>query len=316
MYCKNCGTQLADNVQFCKNCGAKRELFVPAPSGHGAQYPPPASPHGYAPPPPGGYIQNLHSFGSSTLFLIGVILFTGAGFISLLVNFSLTGIFNLAMFALPAIALWLIYVASKQPRLPEKVFTSLTLYKVYAIIILVVFCMILGSVAIVWIIGMIAGVGFGAGGAVVVVFITGAIVIGIMVLFLVFYFVAALRIINGVRHGLATNTFAPLRGVTPFIVISWILVGFGVIGGFSAIAGAGFVDTIPEYTLNILLREFMWDIPHELYWVIDIVDEALISATPSAGAMAFAGLLSLVSAAGQGILLVVLGQFSNSVKMR
>jgi hypothetical protein len=255
----------------------------------------------YTAPPPAGYqgsyAQNLHSFGGSVPFLVGVILFTAGTLFAAMSNFSVFTIFSLLLPALPIIGLWLIFAASKKPITPEKTFPALTLVKVYTIIGMVLFCIGLAGVAILGAV-VLVGAGWLGGGAVAAAVIGVLIAIGIMVAYLIFYYIALLKILNGIRDGLTTNVFTPLRGVIPFSVLAWISIGIVALNAIVTLAAAGF--------LQGFYNDLLWEVPREFRGVV----EGLL---PSPGGLQLASFFSLVGAAGQGVLLVMLSRFNQSL---
>ncbi|MCL1820517.1 MAG: zinc ribbon domain-containing protein, partial [Oscillospiraceae bacterium] len=162
MFCEKCGNELSSGTVFCSKCGNKvgaadSQQSPPQPQPVYQQpvyqQPPPPTYQqqpAYQPPvkvavphyAPGGYAERLHSFGGSVLFMVGIILFTAGKLFTTFASFSVWSFFSLMILALPVTGFWLIFAASKMPRLPEKTLTSLTLFKVSIIIDLVVSCII------------------------------------------------------------------------------------------------------------------------------------------------------------------------------
>ena len=319
MFCDNCGVHCDGGTKFCNNCGAT--LAAPPP-GHNQPPPPTHSPgpmhHGQPMPPgppthygppgahinigPGSFADRLHSFGRSGTFLLGAILFAISSVLGFFVNINVIGFIQLGLISLPIIGLLIVYSASSSPRLPEKTFTGLTLIKVHTIIELVLLCIVAAIVLIAFIIMGIAGAILEPGLA-VVVFIIGIIVAGIFTLFIILYYVSILRIISGIRHNLMSNTFRPLRGVAPLMVIMIIMGVFAVIGSLSALAITDFSSTF--------LDELFWELQltwDQQNWVRSLVQPA------SVGVRMFSLLLVIAGYAGALMCIIVLRSFNNSLK--
>jgi len=205
------------------------------------------------------FTAHLHKHGSSTLFLVGIILFTAGNALTSIIAFSFLSIFQMALLALPIIGFWLIYAASKTPSEPEKTLPALTLFRVHTIISLVLLCIVAGLFALVALILSVAlGAEFG-GGAAVGALVLFLIVAGIIALFIVFYFVAILKIIKDIRRNIIENVFKPIRGVTSFTVFTYIMIGFGLLGtiiGFVALGIAtSFIDELIWYAPELMILE-------------------------------------------------------------
>ena len=143
MYCPKCGNEVTEG-NFCGKCGTQIKLSSPQ------QNELPNSNTNYSPAlvnitgyqyAPGSFVEKLHSYGKSNMFLVGIILFSVAELFSIFRNFSGFSIFSLIMLALPVTGFWFIFAASKVPKMPEKTMTALTLFKVSIIIDLVLKCL-------------------------------------------------------------------------------------------------------------------------------------------------------------------------------
>jgi len=297
------------------------------PSHYGAQQAPPPAPYGsvsnqygghnpYNAPAvvveqgPGSYAERLHSFGRSGTFLIGVILFAAGSVFSLFINFSLFNIIDLILLALPIIAGFLIFAASNSPRLPEKTLPALTLYKVSTIIGLVLFCIAMGAL----IIGMffLSGalaiasdfVGLDMNIGAIFILIT-LVVIAFFVAYLILYYVSALRIINGIRVGLMTNTFSPLRGVMPLMVIVIIAAAFSIISYMITIGMSSLINEI----FDEIIREIRWG---GLGNDFAVLVESFLPRM-DVGMLVIQMLLSAAASVGIIMCLAVVSKFSNSM---
>lgn len=233
-------------------------------------------------PAAGGFVQQLHMYGRSNLFLAGIILYSVGSALSVLLSFEPAGVLTLILLALPVTALWLIYAASKAPEAPEKTLASLTLFKI--VIITLIVAMGLGLLGLLLVILAII---------VTVDFFTQfeshlliglVLIFGIIIPFVIFYCVAGLKIIKGIRNGIIGNSFVKIQSVTPFLVMSYIFIGFEIL---AQIALLGELNIMPSE-----LMEFGGNTT-----MIQII----------------AMLFSLAATAGWVLILIVIGQFCKNV---
>ena len=325
MICNKCGTSSDGSTRYCVKCGA---TTAPQDQPQHSNYTPPQPPPSHQPalspygsPQPGNhfpvnninngqgsYAERLHSFGRSSAFLIGVILFSAGGILSILLSFSgfnaflaIYYVYLLIMLSLPIIGGFLIYAASVAPRLPDKILPALTMYKVATIISMVLYCIGMGILIIVLLIAAIVGFVLEAmAGAIMLIVVF--IVIVFFVLYLVLYYVSILRIINGVRGGLITNKFAPLRGVVPLMVVVIITAVFSFIGSIISIGVSGFFYELMDHAF------YLFDLADYL------TDFSIYIPTPNVGVMVITMLLNMASYIGVIICLSVVSKFSNSMK--
>lgn len=204
--------------------------------------------------------------------------------------------------ALPITGFWLIFASSKTPRLPEKTLPALTLFKVTAIIDLVVMSLMALILLIVSIMlfvaanelrqwggdGIFMGIGF------FMLLIAGGVVV-----FAIIYFRALLGIIKGLRNGITYNIFQPLPSVKIFSILTYIGVGISVFGALITIAATNF---IMQNVWNVLQM-----IPRELHSIITPLIDGLSNT-------AISTFFTLVTSGGIVVCLVVLNQFNNSLQ--
>jgi len=208
------------------------------------------------------YTDRIHTYGASTPFLFGAVLYSLGGLLLPLsmwifsehplfydASRRMLGYGFMSVVAvlpiLPIMALWMIYSASKSPRAPEKSLTSLTLFRVTFFIHLGV---IMAGAAILALL-------FGADGQAFpglsifesplhLVLILGAL--AIVVLYVTFFYGSLFSMVKGIRDGIYSNMFDELPGVSPFSVINYItsilliLVALAVI-----LIGVAPVDALP-----------------------------------------------------------------------
>jgi hypothetical protein len=328
MFCHSCGTSVK-GLNFCSKCGTAVKAATPQPQPAYQQQPQPAvqqpvqpqpayqppqpayqqpQPYPYQPKvrvhyAPGGFAERLHSHSGSILFLIGICLFTAGSLISLFMSFSIFSIFSLLLLALPVTGFWLMFAAAKAPVLPEKTLPALTLFKVSIIIDLVVSC--IGAFFLV--IGAIFSfIGAAASGELFVFILAFVmfLIAGGVVTFIIIYFKAVLNTIGSIREGLTTNFIKPLRGVNIFTILTYIGVGFSIIGSIVTMV----VLTIINNTMGSIdyFLRYELDMPRE---IVNIVSGMLPDFTMQIVATFF----TIVTSAGIVLCLVTLNLFNRSL---
>ena len=304
MQCKECGANADGTSKFCNYCGA-----VLPPQQAGNRPPQPYRvPHNhsqYLSPgmtvshEPGSYASRLHSYGRSPMFLVGMLLFIIGNVAGALLNFSIFNIFSLGLIALPVIGLILAYTASTNPCLPEKTLTALTLFKVSTIIELVLYCLLMAAVVIIAILVIVISAVAHDPAIVAITFVSVAFIVGIMVLFLIVYYVPLLCLIAGIKRGLISNVFEPLKGVTRVLVALIVLCVFMVISNAIAFAGSAIIDTL-LLDAAIMAPEFA-DILKSLSMITDV------------GTITMTLIFSLMRSAGAITCVLVVRQFNKSI---
>ncbi|MDR2570185.1 MAG: hypothetical protein LBD23_07790 [Oscillospiraceae bacterium] len=253
---------------------------------HGGNFPRQQIPH-YS---TGSFAERLHSFGSSTLFLIGIILFSVGALLNVFASFSVMSVFTLILYALPITGFWLIYASSKTPRLPEKVLPSLTLFKVSVIIELTVMCLVSLAFVIVFFILVRNATGL-TGLAIFILFVSC-----VLVVYIYFYYRAILNILKDIKTGINSNCMTPLRDVKLFTIITYITVGFSALFSLVTIVAITFI------------RNMVGDLLQMLQFVgMDFVSDFLY-------AEQLASFFSLMRYAGIIVCLIVLNRFNNSLR--
>jgi len=335
MFCPNCGNQV-EGGSFCNKCGTPVVNSAPPPVAEApppplqSAPPPPPPPAGAPPPPvgappqqygvqqpyqggyqqpqgpalshyaPGSFAETMHSFGGSILFLVAICLFTAGRLFEIFMSFTVWSVIELGLLALPVSGFWLIFAASKQPKLPEKTLSSLTLFKV-SIIITLIFTSIaaLGGIIIGIILFAAAGaatdyIGTGSG-AVTVAGLFAVLIAAGAVVFIVIYFKAVLKVLTGIRNNITYNSFNPLPEIKRFTILTYIMVGFSVLSTILIAAATGFMHN----TLR-MLPDYIYDVVHEM-----------VISSPATAAVEL--LLELSSSAGIVICIIVLNQLNNKL---
>jgi hypothetical protein len=229
--------------------------------------------------------------------MVAIILFSAGGAMGIFMSFGLFSIFDLGILALPVTAFWLIFVAAKQPKLPEKTMISLKLFKVAIIVELVVVSL---SALLMLIISIILlAVGSRLGAEVVFIGLILLLVAGGLVTFIIIYFKAVLQMLAGITNGIVYNSFAPFPGIKQFTLLTYILVGISVTGAL--------VTIISVVAAQQLLWRILSEIPSEFRMFLnDLI-------FPNTVILTFQTLCTLATGAGIVMCILVLNQFNDKL---
>jgi len=170
--------------------------------------------------------------------MIGIILFSAGNLFSIFANFSWTSIFSMLILALPVTGFWLIFAASKAPKLPEMSLNALKLFKVYAIIALVQSCFsgllfLIGAIILFVSSSALSSLGV-SGGIAAFAGIILLIAAGAVVAVAVLYFKAILKILANLLNGVTQNVFVPLPDIKMFTLLTYISVGLSAVGALAS----------------------------------------------------------------------------------
>jgi len=247
------------------------------------------------------FIGRMRHYGSSNLFLVGSIMYS-IGVLGLFFHFSAITIFSLALALLPIIGIWMFYAASKSSVSPVGVYPGITLFKVVAVIGLVLFCIALGLVVLFGVIMLIGGAFLsdfmGGGGAIVAaMFFVLLIIVALFIVWIKFYYIALLNVLKSIREGVQSNSNREIKGFTSFMILSFISLGFAILGNLITLAVSATIDRFYAELLREIPSEFRGAFAGFL---------PSINPVPS--------ILSLVSSVGLILLIVVLKQFVDSLK--
>jgi len=184
------------------------------------------------------YTDRIHTYGASTPFLFGAILYTLGGLVLPLsmwafanhplfeetsrrmIGYGLITVMTLLPI-LPILALWMIYSASKNPRAPEKSLTSLTLFRITFFAHLGV--IMAGAAVLALLFGADGQALFGLSifdSPLDLVLILGGL--ALIVLYVTFFYGSLFSMVKGIRDGIYSNMFDELPGVGPFSAINYI----------------------------------------------------------------------------------------------
>ena len=205
--------------------------------------------------PLGNYTDRIHSFGASSPFMFGSVLYTiGSLLLPIILGiyinhrFGFLGFAAILITAPPVAALWLIYMAAKRPKPPEKTLTALTLFRITFFLHLIIIGVGAAGIAIRF--GMDGQAFFGLSIFdspldLVLILVSLAVV----VLYVTFYYGSLFTTLKGIRENIYTNAFEPLPGIGPFSGIHNIMGVVIIVGSLGIIAvGLTPIDfvSIPE----------------------------------------------------------------------
>jgi len=259
---------------------------------------------------PSRFSQLLHKHGSSALFLIGIILYMVGNLFNIFLTFTIYSIIPLLLLALPIIGYWLIYSASKSPRLPERTLTGITLFKTSTIISLVAMCILVFIIFIMAFIMLVAGtITFdyymdnspGLMNGIGVAFLITAIIV---LLVLIFYYRALFQIFNGIKGGMMGRPVFKLDGVVLFTVFMGISIGLGLL---TAIIN---VFILPPVSNDVYysLYSALYDMPSDLR---NVLEPIFISTLDTA---LYSTIASTLSNVGTLLCIIVLNRFNGRLK--
>jgi len=186
---------------------------------------------------PGTFIEIFHKYFSGKLFLFGMVLLTVGHVVGAIVNFNLMSLMMRAFVVLPVVNGWLLFVASKFPKLPEKVFIAVKLEKIDAIIGYISCIGIIAVYTMVYIFSSARRDSYGE-----------VLILTIPILFFVFsasapylfYLQAQMLMLNDIRINIRDNSFRLLRGIKVYAVLGCVGVLFNIV---DSIAGRGAIFT-------------------------------------------------------------------------
>lgn len=296
--CANCKARLGSFARICTECGKNPMVEI---GEDGKEELPSYTVYTSTPivnTDADSYTGLLHSYGKSPMFLMGIILWAVGSLLGILFNFSVFSIISILLLVLPVIGLFMLYSASVKPKFPEKSLTSMMLFEISATIQLILLA--LGAV--------VAVIGFGAliiasldnlamVAGIVISFITSAVVLAA---YIYFYFISLFRVLRGIRNGITQNDIKPLRGVVPFVLVSFLLTGISVLDALVLLVARDFVASSMSSLVQMLPASAM-------PFVADFF--------PGSGVILIFNLfVTLVAAMGLVMCLVTLWQFNENLR--
>jgi len=276
MFCDQCGKFQSINAKTCADCGAEMVNSKQAAILEQAK-------------PINQFIEILYEHGSGLLFLFGCILYTSGGVISVfLVPLSFINIISIPLVALPVIGVWMMYITSVRKASTDGVLRALTLFKIPAVVTLVIFCILLGLMAIGMLFSLfssfLAFLIFGIGG-------------GIFFLIVKFYSLALLNVIKSIRDCIVFERMREITGVKTFVIISYIMIGFELLRNIIGLFWNPPIDAVAQNAAE-LAGGF---------------GEMASEAISFGGAQGLVALLGLVNSMGMLLLIIALRKFTKDV---
>jgi len=240
--------------------------------------------------------------------MIAIILFSAGTVLEVLMSFGAMSIFTLMIVALPITGFWLIFGASKSPKLPEKSLVSMTLFRV-SLIVDLVFRSIATLMLLIVAIVLFAAAGelrswggddlAGTFTTIAVFSLLGAA--GVLV-YAILFFKSATGVVARIRSNLMTNELRPIEDIERFTILTYIGVGFNVLIALLAIV----LSTVIRGTIISMLRELPG-------FMSGIVESAVAPFMTDLGTVTFTSLLTMAAGAGIVICIVILNRFNDSL---
>ncbi|MCL1842938.1 MAG: hypothetical protein FWF79_03930 [Defluviitaleaceae bacterium] len=231
MFCKICGSYVDENEQKCPGCSADTSTETKE-NTSAAETGTPAT-ETIVPVSDENFMQFILPYAKDPLFFAGISLFTIGGTLTVLPNLSIFSLITLLpVITILAIAgMWFIYTAEKKP---ENFISAMGFFKVAAVMEIVIFSLMAGFVLLLIFLDAVIGSlsnrienAFS--------FPLFLLAMAIVAAIIYYYYVPMLRIINGLRNRAEQNDSAPVRGFKPFIIMSWMRVGFTLLTMFIAL---------------------------------------------------------------------------------
>jgi hypothetical protein len=296
MFCTNCGTKNENTANFCTSCGTQ-------------QTPTTAPVVSTATQSATGFTALLHKHVAGGPYFIGLVLLSVGTVIPMLSAFSFFGLIGYAIGLLPIIGYWFIFYAAQSPQVPDRSLTGLTLWKVSAVIALVLFCIVFGVVTILALLALLGGgiavEFFGGGGAVlVVVLVLYLIYAAVSIAWIKFFYIAMLNVVRSIREGVITGSCAEIKGVGSYTILSFIFLGFSLLGNLISLTTINAANAFIGGFRNDLLRE----IPSEFRGIVgDFIPFGTISILPI--------LFSIAASLGTILILVTWRKLAEDVRL-
>ena len=210
MKCKNCGESIKAANTICAFCGAWNSLKSQESQDNNSQYDVASE-----------TAILINRYATSALFILGCVLITLGNLGAAAANPSWYVLLGTAFALVHIIGLWMIVTeALSSSSSLSKTLKSLTLFRISAILIMVLTCIVFGFLAITLLFTVMSGIEF-------LLFI--AIVGGVAYLMVRFYFLALLKVLDCIRDRIHSGKYSPLEGLGSFLVISYIAIALSVI---------------------------------------------------------------------------------------
>jgi hypothetical protein len=246
------------------------------------------------------FTELLRGHASSTVYLTGCILYTVGTLLALLIGFSVTDIISTAIAFLPIFGIWLFFFGS------DNFHTGLTLFKVSAIIGLVLFCITMGVITLAaltfFIMAIIFRDTFGVSNLdLAATFFVLMTIIALFVVFIKFYFAALLNTLKSIKEGINGKEIHQIKGVVPFMVFSFIGIAFDIIWVLIFYVFGSAIDMFVHSLIELF--------PADLHEVLEDI-------IPPLSDNIFNLILTVISKIGLVLLLITLRKFALAVSLK
>jgi len=165
--------------------------------------------------------MDLKRLASSRPFIIGCILITLGTMGSILFDQSWQTVLGLAFAAVHIIALWLLVFESVNSQDSyKKTLMALSMFKVSAVLSLILVCLVFGLTGIVLLLSLMQGIIF-----LIIIGILG----GLGYVIIRYYYLALFKILNSIRLRVLSGKYSSLEGLGSFLILSYIAIGIAVV---------------------------------------------------------------------------------------
>ena len=176
----------------------------------------------------------------SILFLLGCILITLCDFGGIFVDRSWLTILDLAFSLVYITALWMLIIEARMMG-SSMALKALFLFKISAVFSLIFLCISFGIIAIGILLGFFRGITF---------LLLIGFVGGIAYVIIKYYFLALLKVLDGVRMRITRSEDEPLDGLDSFLIISYIGIAISTVLAFVNWDGINNLELIFTITGN------------------------------------------------------------------
>jgi len=166
-------------------------------------------------------LEKIKRFAKSVPFILGVILITVSATSTVFFNPSWDDILGLVIAGIHIVALWMLVFESSLSQTSYKAtLVSLKLFRVSAVLAIVLFAVVYGLLAIGLLFALLRGIMF---------LLLLAFVVGIAFVLIKYYCIALLKILKDIQTRIELGGRIPMDSLNSFLVVSYILIALGVI---------------------------------------------------------------------------------------
>ena len=203
MTCYKCGGFIHDSAGYCKHCGTW--VTDATDSNRDIE----------------NQVTRVKQHASSIPFVLGCMLITVSMISSVVLNQSWEIWLGAAFALVHIIALWMLAVESIASKTSTKAtLTALTMFKISAILSMIYVIIIFGILGLFLLLATLRGITF---------LLLIALVGGFAYVFIKYYFLALLSILDDIRRRIIHNKYSPLERLGPFLLISYLAFGIAAI---------------------------------------------------------------------------------------